>query len=100
AVCLVASRPRPIVLPRRATGGGHMAEFTHDVVGIGNAIVDILGRCKDDFLIQHGAPKGHMRLVDADTVSKLYEAMGPGIEISGGSVANTMVGIASFGGSA
>ncbi|MGE5510665.1 MAG: adenosine kinase [Bacteroidota bacterium] len=77
-----------------------MAEFTHDVVGIGNAIVDILGRCKDDFLIQHGAPKGHMRLVDADTISKLYEAMGPGIEISGGSVANTMVGIASFGGSA
>lgn len=77
-----------------------MAEIIHDVVGIGNAIVDIIGRCKEDFLVRHGAPKGRMRLVDADTVTKLYEDMGPGIEISGGSVANTMVGIASFGGKA
>lgn len=77
-----------------------MADITHDVVGIGNAIVDILGRCKEEFLLRHGAQKGHMRLVDAEAVSKLYEAMGPGVEISGGSVANTMVGIASFGGRA
>jgi sugar/nucleoside kinase (ribokinase family) len=77
-----------------------MADITHDVVGIGNAIVDILGRCKEDFLVRHGAQKGHMRLVDAETVTSLYEAMGPGIEISGGSVANTMVGIASLGGRA
>ena len=78
----------------------HMAEIIHDVVGIGNAIVDIIGRCKEDFLIRHGAPKGRMRLVDASTVTALYEDMGPGMEISGGSVANTMVGIASFGGRA
>jgi sugar/nucleoside kinase (ribokinase family) len=77
-----------------------MAEIMHDVVGIGNAIVDIIGRCKDDFLVKHGAPKGHMRLVDASTATELYEAMGPGMEISGGSAANTMVGVASFGGKA
>ena len=77
-----------------------MADTTYDVVGIGNAIVDIIGRCNDAFLAQHGAAKGHMRLVDAETVASLYAAMGPAIEISGGSAANTMVGIASFGGKA
>lgn len=77
-----------------------MADTTYDVVGIGNAIVDIIGRCNDAFLAEHGAAKGHMRLVDGDTVQALYQAMGPGIEISGGSAANTMAGIASFGGKA
>jgi sugar/nucleoside kinase (ribokinase family) len=72
----------------------------HDVVGIGNAIVDIIGRCDDGFLAQHGRSKGAMQLVDRETVAKLYEAMGPAVEISGGSVANTMAGIASFGGKA
>lgn len=70
------------------------------VVAIGNAIVDIIGQCDDAFLAKHGAPKGHMRLVDAETISALYGAMGPGIEMSGGSAANTMVGITSFGGKA
>lgn len=77
-----------------------MADTTLDVVGIGNAIVDVIGRCNDAFLAEHGATKGHMRLVDAETVEGLYRAMGPAIEISGGSTANTMVGIASFGGKA
>jgi sugar/nucleoside kinase (ribokinase family) len=72
----------------------------HDVVGIGNAVVDIIGRCDDAFLARHGRTKGSMQLVDAATVARLYDAMGPGVEISGGSVANTMVGIASFGGRA
>ena len=72
----------------------------HDVVGIGNAIVDIIGRCDDAFLARHGCTKGSMQLVDAPAISALYESMGPGVEISGGSVANTMVGIASFGGRA
>ena len=72
----------------------------HDVVGIGNAIVDIIARCDDAFLTRHGRTKGSMQLVDAATVGKLYEAMGPAVEISGGSVANTMVGVASFGGRA
>jgi sugar/nucleoside kinase (ribokinase family) len=74
-----------------------MTDIRYDVVGIGNAIVDIIGRCDEAFLARHGAPKGHMRLVDEATVSALYAAMGPGIEISGGSAANTMVGLASFG---
>jgi sugar/nucleoside kinase (ribokinase family) len=72
----------------------------HDVVGIGNAIVDIIGRCDDAFLVRHGRSKGSMQLVDAAAVGALYEAVGPGVEVSGGSVANTMVGIASLGGRA
>ncbi len=72
----------------------------HDVVGIGNAIVDIIGRCDDAFLAAHERVKGSMQLVDAPTVERLYSAMGPGTEISGGSAANTIAGIASFGGKA
>jgi sugar/nucleoside kinase (ribokinase family) len=72
----------------------------HDVVGIGNAIVDIIGRCDDAFLSKHGLTKGSMQLVDAASMAERYRAMGSGVEISGGSVANTMVGVASFGGSA
>jgi sugar/nucleoside kinase (ribokinase family) len=77
-----------------------MSAILYDVVGIGNAIVDIIGRCDDAFLEKHGAPKGHMNLVDTDAISKIYRDMGPAIEISGGSAANTMVGLASFGGRA
>src|SRR5262245_41392965 len=72
----------------------------YDVVGIGNAIVDIIGRCDDAFLTRHGRRKGSMQLVDAAAIGALYEAMGPGVEISGGSVANTLVGVASLGGRA
>jgi sugar/nucleoside kinase (ribokinase family) len=72
----------------------------HDVVGIGNAIVDIIGRCDDAFLAKFGCTKASMQLVDTARVLELYDAMGPAIEISGGSVANTMAGIASFGGKA
>ncbi|MEO1281875.1 MAG: adenosine kinase [Pseudomonadota bacterium] len=73
---------------------------TYDVIGIGNAIVDIIARCDDAFLERHGAPKGHMRLVDTPTMEALYKDMGPAIEASGGSASNTMVGLASFGGTA
>jgi sugar/nucleoside kinase (ribokinase family) len=72
----------------------------HDVVGIGNAIVDIIARCDDAFLTRHGCRKGSMQLVDAAAMARLYGDMGPAREISGGSAANTMVGIASFGGRA
>ena len=77
-----------------------MTPSRFDVVGIGNAIVDIIGRCDEAFLARHGAPKGHMRLVDAATITALYNEMGPAIEVSGGSAANTMVGLASLGGRA
>ena len=74
-----------------------MTSSRYDVVGIGNAIVDIIGRCDDAFLARHDAPKGHMRLVDPATLMTLYNAMGPAVEISGGSAANTIAGVASFG---
>src|SRR5688572_27917664 len=70
----------------------------HDVVAIGNALVDVIAHCDDAFLAAHGRTKGSMALVDTPTVEKLYAAMGPGVEISGGSAANTVVGVASFGG--
>ena len=75
-----------------------MSDTRFDVIGIGNAIVDIIGRCDDDFITAHGATKGSMQLVDSDHITKLYSEMGPAIEISGGSAANTIVGIASLGG--
>jgi sugar/nucleoside kinase (ribokinase family) len=74
-----------------------MAEKTYDVVGIGNAIVDIIARCDEGFLTKHDLDKGFMRLIDADQAASLYEAMGPAIERSGGSVANSIAGLASFG---
>ena len=75
-----------------------MTEIRYDVVGIGNAIVDIIGRCDDSFLKARSLTKGGMQLVDAGTVTDLYKSMGPAVEISGGSAANTIVGVASFGG--
>jgi sugar/nucleoside kinase (ribokinase family) len=77
-----------------------MTAARFDVLGIGNAIVDIIGRCDDAFLKTHGLNKGTMRLVEAEELSRLYGKMGPAIEISGGSAANTIAGIASFGGRA
>lgn len=75
-----------------------MTEIRYGVVGIGNAIVDIIARCEDAFLSNHGMEKGFMQLIDASRANDLYDAMGPASEQSGGSVANTCAGIASFGG--
>jgi sugar/nucleoside kinase (ribokinase family) len=77
-----------------------MTDSLIDVAGIGNAIVDILARTDDGFLDRHGLDKGSMRLIDEDQAHALYGEMGPAVEISGGSAANTIAGIASFGGSA
>src|SRR6478672_5399435 len=74
-----------------------MADRIYDVVGIGNAIVDIIARCDDAFLSRHDLAKGFMRLIPAGEAGRLYEAMGPAIERSGGSAANTIAGLASFG---
>ncbi len=71
-----------------------------DVVGIGNALVDVLSQEGDAFLAAQGLIKGAMQLVDEARARELYAAMGPAIEISGGSAANTIVGVASFGGRA
>jgi sugar/nucleoside kinase (ribokinase family) len=71
-----------------------------DVVGIGNAIVDVLARCEDKLLVENGLAKGAMTLIDAERAVALYDTIGPAVEASGGSAANTMVGIASLGGRA
>ena len=71
-----------------------------DVVGIGNALVDVLSHESDDFLHRHGLVKGTMQLIDEARARDLYDAMGPAVEVSGGSAANTVVGVASFGGRA
>jgi len=68
-----------------------------DVVGIGNAIVDVLAHAEEGFLAEHGLNKGTMTLIDAERATALYGAMGPGIEVSGGSAANTIAGLASLG---
>jgi sugar/nucleoside kinase (ribokinase family) len=75
-----------------------VAEPDLDVVAIGNALVDVLSQETEAFVRAHGLAKGTMQLVDEARARQLYEAMGPGIEISGGSAANTIVGVASFGG--
>ena len=71
-----------------------------DVVGIGNALVDVLSHADEAMLSRQGLVKGTMHLVDEGRARALYDAMGPGVEISGGSAANTVVGVASFGGRA
>jgi len=74
-----------------------MAATRFDVLGIGNAIVDVLARTEDDFLIKQKMHKGSMQLIDEARAQAIYDAMGPAVEISGGSAANTTVGVASLG---
>ncbi|MFP6745312.1 MAG: adenosine kinase, partial [Alphaproteobacteria bacterium] len=75
-----------------------MADATLDVVGIGNAIVDVLAHADDGFIDGHGLTKGAMALIDAAQAEALYGEMGSAIEISGGSAANTITGVATLGG--
>jgi sugar/nucleoside kinase (ribokinase family) len=72
----------------------------YDVTGVGNAIVDILAKVDDAFLEVHGLKKASMTLIDERQAKNIYDDMPPAIEKSGGSAANTMAGIASFGGKA
>lgn len=72
----------------------------YDVVGLGNAIVDILAYTEESFLDTHQLPKGGMTLIDAARAEQLYKLMGTATECSGGSAANTLAGIASLGGKA
>ncbi len=74
-----------------------MTVTRYDVLGIGNAIVDVLARAEEDFLLRQGMRKGGMALIDADRAEAIYQAMGPAVEVSGGSAANTIVGVASLG---
>ena len=69
-----------------------------DVIGIGNALVDVIARVDDAFLVEHGLAKGSMALIDAERAEALHATMGPAVERSGGSAANTLAGLASLGG--
>src|SRR5437764_14010850 len=71
-----------------------------DVLAIGNAIVDVLAHAGDDFIAAQNLVKGSMQLIDELRAFELYDHMGPAIEVSGGSAANTAAGVASCGGKA
>jgi sugar/nucleoside kinase (ribokinase family) len=71
---------------------------THDIVAIGNAIVDVISRAEDSFIAENGLSKGSMQLLfTTEEAEALYARMGPGIEASGGSAANTLAGLAALG---
>ena len=70
------------------------------MLGIGNAIVDVLAHCDDEFLAAEGLVKGSMNLIEVEQSKALYGRMGSAVEVSGGAAANSMAGIASFGGRA
>ena len=74
-----------------------MPDLRYDVLGIGNAIVDVIARTDDDFLARQQMRKGAMQLIDEAQAAGIYDAMGPAVEVSGGSAANTIVGAASLG---
>lgn len=75
-----------------------MNDAAFDVVGLGNAIVDVIAPADEAFIARQGLRKGGMTLADTAASDALYAAMGPATEMSGGSAANTMAGIASLGG--
>ncbi|MCK5365822.1 MAG: adenosine kinase, partial [Gammaproteobacteria bacterium] len=77
-----------------------MTDPSFDVVGIGNAIVDVLSHTDEAFLARHRLTKGSMTLIDAERATELYACMDSAVECSGGSAANSMVGLASLGGRA
>lgn len=74
-----------------------MTEATLDVVGIGNAIIDLIAHAEDDFLDRQQLAKGAMTLIDEPTAERLYAAMGPATRASGGSAGNTIAGLGSLG---
>jgi sugar/nucleoside kinase (ribokinase family) len=75
-----------------------MADTRFDVLGIGNAIVDVLTNSSEEFLSERKLEKGSMRIIDAEEAETLYHDMGSGLEASGGSAGNTIAGLASLGG--
>ena len=82
----------------RETGDNLMPSDSFDVCAIGNALVDVIADASDDFLRAHKIQKGGMTLVDAERASELYDVIGPTVQMSGGSAANTVAGVASLGG--
>src|SRR3954454_10669302 len=97
----MGSRLRPAVIGRSLSQlpqqDGLMTAAKCDVLGIGNAIFDVLVRTDESFLAAHGMAKGGMALIDEARAASIYNDMGPAVEMSGGSAANTIVGVAGFG---
>jgi len=77
-----------------------MTDIRFDVLAIGNAIVDVIARVDDSFILREKLVKGSMNLIDEARAEQLYSVMGPAREVSGGSAGNTAAGVASFGGKA
>jgi len=75
-----------------------MSSQVLDVIGVGNAIVDVLSKCDDAFLTRHAMPKGGMVLIDEEKAEAIYGEMGDTVEVSGGSAANSIACVASLGG--
>lgn len=80
-----------------SSGPVSMPAPTFDILGLGNAIVDVIAPSDDDFLVRHGLQKGAMQLIDEAAAERLYAAMGQTTVVSGGSAANTIIGAAQFG---
>src|ERR1700742_2294476 len=91
--CRYSARRSAQASPRKQA----MKSARYDVLGIGNAIVDVIARTEEDFLLKQGMTKGAMALIDEPRAQAIYDAMGPAVETSGGSAANTIVGLASLG---
>ncbi len=92
------------MVPSKAVAGSDSGEervmSTAEVVGVGNAIVDVIGQVGDEFISEHNLNRGSMTLIDEPRAEELTGLMPEGLKESGGSAANTMVGVASFGTSA
>lgn len=84
----------------KPAGEDALGETSYDVVGIGNALVDVIAHADDSFIRRQELVKGSMTLIDTDRAMQLYSALGSAIEMSGGSAANTVCGVSSFGGRA
>jgi sugar/nucleoside kinase (ribokinase family) len=87
-------------LTRRFSNGASASDTRFDVVGIGNALVDVIAPAEDHFLERHELVKGSMTLIETERAVELYAALERAVEMSGGSAANTVVGVASLGGRA
>src|SRR5262249_11926789 len=93
----IASSNSAAIVRAYFVGSFRMAATRFDVLGIGNAIVDVIARTDDAFLAKQKMRKGTMRLIDEAQAAGLYDAMGPAVWVSGGSAAETIVGAARLG---
>lgn len=87
-------------MPAESFTAAPAAPARYDVVGVGNALVDVISHAGDEFIHHHELVKGSMTLVGTDRAVQLYAALETAVEMSGGSAANTMCGVASLGGRA